>query len=659
MTQFAQEMSVFLDSVSSNKFLAGYARWLLPIGAAGACLALYVVTLQPGLLGGDSAEAQVVPYVLGIFHYTGYPLYALLGNLWIHLVSIDSVAYRMNLLSAVTSALGIGGTVWIGRQLSGKWLGGLIAGALLACSSLYWEWATRAGVRSLNGTFVIAIFAAALWWSDAVNRRAASGLQWFLIWFTVGLSQAHHLTTLLIAPILVLYVVSTRPALVRDGRAWLVAGLAVVPGLLLYLYLPIRSAAQPPYVFQQVDSLEHFLDLALARGQAELVGAVPLPDLIDRVGQLGEFLVSQFTLPGLVLAAAGVGWLLARRWREAVFLLLVALTLTGFTLTYDNEKLSVFYLIPVNFVLALGIGVALVQLARLVEGQGNSIALRLAGNVIALGVAGYLLLQTIPVGLALHPSSEPLLDAYRFELRQEMAARLTHPPNTNPKRAMVIGEWEHIAAFWYSQLVDGAWQGAEFHYPIDASLPEWVGQAWKEGRPVYVTRAIPDLGREYFLTMAGPLIRILREPEGTLPDKAVRFKRVFRAGIALEGFAPLSSTAQPGKPLPILLYWRARRLIDDDYSISVRLVNRAGETVAQADNTHPVLGAAPTSEWTRGAVVGDYYELLPGTALPPGAYSLAVLVYKQEADGTFRNLKTQDTGEELVRFFPLELVPIP
>ena len=38
---------------------------------------LYVRTLAPSLLYGDSAEFQTIAYTLGIGHPTGYPLYRL------------------------------------------------------------------------------------------------------------------------------------------------------------------------------------------------------------------------------------------------------------------------------------------------------------------------------------------------------------------------------------------------------------------------------------------------------------------------------------------------------------------------------------------------------------------------------------------------------
>jgi len=73
----------------------------------GAALALYAATLAPTVLAGDGGEFQFVPYLLGVAHPTGYPLYTILGWLWSHLLPVGDVAYRMNLFSAFWAALAV------------------------------------------------------------------------------------------------------------------------------------------------------------------------------------------------------------------------------------------------------------------------------------------------------------------------------------------------------------------------------------------------------------------------------------------------------------------------------------------------------------------------------------------------------------------------
>jgi hypothetical protein len=73
----------------------------------GVGLFAYTTTLAPTVLEGDAALFQYIPYALGVTYPTGYPLYILLGKLWLTLLPFGEVAWRMNLFSALCSALAL------------------------------------------------------------------------------------------------------------------------------------------------------------------------------------------------------------------------------------------------------------------------------------------------------------------------------------------------------------------------------------------------------------------------------------------------------------------------------------------------------------------------------------------------------------------------
>jgi hypothetical protein len=78
----------------------------LAIGLAifAVVLALYVMTLAPGLVFGDPAEYTFVPHIWGISHPPGYAFQTVLGGIWQRVIPIGSTAYRANLLSAAAGA---------------------------------------------------------------------------------------------------------------------------------------------------------------------------------------------------------------------------------------------------------------------------------------------------------------------------------------------------------------------------------------------------------------------------------------------------------------------------------------------------------------------------------------------------------------------------
>ena len=134
----------------------GAAWWAAGVGLA--FFILYWRTLAPDLVGHDAGELQFVPYVFGIPHYTGYPLYLLLGKLWSFL-PLGSVAWRMNLLSAVFGGLAGALAFLCGVELTRAesaragacgWTqvaAGLVTALAAGLAPLEWTWSTIAGVH--------------------------------------------------------------------------------------------------------------------------------------------------------------------------------------------------------------------------------------------------------------------------------------------------------------------------------------------------------------------------------------------------------------------------------------------------------------------------------------------------------------------------------
>ena len=69
-----------------------------------AAFALYVRTLAPSLLWGDSAEFQTLSYTLGMTHPSGYMTQIMFGKLFTYL-PVGNVAYRVNLMSSFFGSL--------------------------------------------------------------------------------------------------------------------------------------------------------------------------------------------------------------------------------------------------------------------------------------------------------------------------------------------------------------------------------------------------------------------------------------------------------------------------------------------------------------------------------------------------------------------------
>lgn len=230
-----------------------------PIGAlaAGALVAaVYVAGACPTIYVGDSGELVTAAHVLGIPHPTGYPLYVLLGKVWTTLVPVGSVAYRMSLFSAAAGGAAAA-VLFVALRAAGA---GRIAAAtavgLAAFSPSTWAEATVQRVYTLNALFVaLATWCAVRW---VLERRDA----WLVaLAFTCGLGATNHTFMAVYGVAAALFVVAVAPDVLRRGRTVASAFAAGMLGLAPYLYLPLRSRADPPLDWGNPETLGAFLDV--------------------------------------------------------------------------------------------------------------------------------------------------------------------------------------------------------------------------------------------------------------------------------------------------------------------------------------------------------------------------------------------------------------
>src|ERR1700733_3530674 len=114
-------------------------RRRISIAAAIAFVAApagYISLLPANVSFVDEAEAETVPYILGIAHPTGFPAYTLAGWLFSHALPLGSVAWRLNAFAALCTALSAAGVVLIAGALGSGVLPALVAGCAFAFGPL-------------------------------------------------------------------------------------------------------------------------------------------------------------------------------------------------------------------------------------------------------------------------------------------------------------------------------------------------------------------------------------------------------------------------------------------------------------------------------------------------------------------------------------------
>lgn len=113
--------------------------------------------------------------------------------------------------------------------------------------------------------------------------------------------------------------------------------------------------------------------------------------------------------------------------------------------------------------------------------------------------------------------------------------------------------------------------------------------------------------------------------EGSSPRIQHPVNAEFGGQVILVGYDLLP--AYSGEEASLKLYWRMLRSLEDDYSVSVRLVDGKGHLVSQQD--HKYLAGHPGCEWISGTLYEEAFDLPLPAGLAPGDYAISVSVYTQ------------------------------
>lgn len=332
--------------------------------AFSVSFAVYLRTLAPTVYGEDCGELVAAAYTLGIPHPTGYPLWCIAAKIFMSIISAGNVAWRANLFSALCGSGAVSCTVLIVCLVTRNRLAALAGGLSLAFSFEFWEQSVIAEVYALNALITAACMLLLLMWGQ--SRR--NGLL-YAAGLLFGIGLANHQVLLLCAPAFAVYVIAVGG--LRWG-AWtmhLITLALAFAGLLIYFYLPIRSAANPPMDWGNPETWPALVDVITRAQYRFIITDSPRSwvRFFDQLATFGQIYLRQFT-PGIglfaLLGIAGL-WKCERPAVTVMFLLAWMLTVLGGILipNFGNDRMSIWlnttYWIPAYLVTAIFIGAAI------------------------------------------------------------------------------------------------------------------------------------------------------------------------------------------------------------------------------------------------------------------------------------------------------------
>jgi 4-amino-4-deoxy-L-arabinose transferase-like glycosyltransferase len=122
-------------------------------------------------------------------------------------------------------------------------------------------------------------------------------------------------------------------------------------------------------------------------------------------------------------------------------------------------------------------------------------------------------------------------------------------------------------------------------------------------------------------------VRVIRAKPVSLRRLPYRVEYTLGAQIELLGYDVAIENWELGiGDLELTLYWRAKAVVENDYTVFVHLVDQGGKLWGQGDSI-PVRGMYLTSAWLPGQLVEDRHVIQVDPGIPPGSYRVLVGLY--------------------------------
>jgi tetratricopeptide (TPR) repeat protein len=342
----------------------------------------FLVYLCPSLYWRDPGEFAAIAYTLSVGHPTGSPTYSLIAKL-LTFLPFGSLWQKINLVSVVFGSL----TVFLGFQLILRLLrkddedfpqkltiaffSSAAASLLLAFSPTFWLYSLVAKAYPYLTFWILMLIWLLLNFREEAQKTpcplslSPQGQSYFFAAaFFYGLGLGVYGAMALYLPAFLFYCFYTDRRWYRDPKVLLLGVFFFLLGFSVYLYLPLRSSANPfldwgePRTFSRF--LNHLMDAKDASYNASFPGWFTIGKMsLDSLRLLSD----QFSPFGLILGGIGLFFLWHRD--RACFFLTFGIALIHWIFFIRIWKMAFLYL-PLFLIFALWIGMGVFSLGKVI-----------------------------------------------------------------------------------------------------------------------------------------------------------------------------------------------------------------------------------------------------------------------------------------------------
>ncbi len=484
-------------------------KYFWPAVTAGLVFLIYLASTGSGVsFYRDSGELITSAYTLSVAHSPGYPVYMLLGKLFIEILGLFRInpAYSMNIFSALAGAAGIYYIILSVREITGNSYISVFAGLITAFTYINWLLAVVAEMYSLSfffGAFLLYLM---------IKRKYS------LFGFVFGLSLGNHLSILFavipMAAALYFFMPAFKKVPLKSISLYFVLGLAI------YAYLPVRASSGSFINWGNPSNIERFWEVVSRSAYGHTLDLVSREVTLTQVymPQLRGFfaaILRDITFPGIIFSLLGIYYgFKERRFKKISFVLAAIFMLTGPYFLYlarmpvnphANAIIEVGYIFP-EMVLAIFSAFGLFFIAEKIKIK----------NLWIFGASFLIIIYAV---FNIYPKA----DKRNKYFADDYAVNIL---NTVDKKSIVIMRRDHtLFALWYKiyvenfrpevKVISKGLLSAEWYrdklrkdfpamdwkeeYLNDKEYIEWIIKNYGKQQSVYITpAAAAELDKEFF-----------------------------------------------------------------------------------------------------------------------------------------------------------------
>jgi hypothetical protein len=487
---------------------------LLAIGVGLISLILYIRTLAPSLLWGDSAEFQTLSYTLGMTHPSGYMTQVMLGKLFTY-IPVENIAFRVNLMSAVFASLAVSNTYLIVRLLGGVRIAGISSSLFLMLTEGFWWRALIAESYAPAAGMVSTIWLLVFLWG-----RTKKWIFLFLAGILGGLSVGIHSTIIMSASSVLLMMI----LLARKKVDWGAAIIGAIVGLFLTIsFFFILDANDPPSsiyntvyrpnlsVFHlSVNEFDNPLERFFVIFPASHFWSYYFTAHSEEVFRRFSEFIYYFPIWVLILILLGIIMpFLKKNWHEGLYPLITFIVIWTFALTVSFSIYREFYvpIWPIIYVW-FGLGASFInQLLIYFIKRNQTIFKALRGFLILVLILSPIwnsrrdLINSILLGFPTFVQHNHIYSLYGSDKAFRDATKILRKIEYD---AIVFTNWDKLYSLVYTAHIENGITSISFHEWLtnDPNLTESTIRYIDENidnRPIYFVIIIPELPETFRL----------------------------------------------------------------------------------------------------------------------------------------------------------------